>query len=257
MSLSKNKIKYIHNFTAKKHRKEEKAFVAEGYKSVDELLHAGFKAKLLIATVEWIPKVVLPSDTEYITATKEELRKASLLQNPQQVIGVFSFAENTASELQQLPSTELCLCLDGIQDPGNLGTIIRTADWFGIKHIFCSNNTVDAYNPKVVQATMGSIARVNINYLDLPCFLQSLSRDIPIYGTLLDGDNLYSTELKQTGIVVMGNEGNGISPEVQEFVTHRILIPSFNPKQPTAESLNVSIATAIMCAEFRRRNIKK
>jgi len=156
-----------------------------------------------------------------------------------------------------MPSTasdDLVLCLDGVQDPGNLGTIIRTADWFGIKHIVCSQQTVDAFSPKVVQATMGSIARVSVHYTDLTSFLTSLPEGTPVYGTFLDGKNLYHEQLKPNGVIIMGNEGNGISAEIARHVTHRLLIPPYPADSDTAESLNVSIATAIICAEFRRIN---
>jgi TrmH family RNA methyltransferase len=146
----------------------------------------------------------------------------------------------------------LSIALDGVQDPGNLGTIIRIADWFGISDIICSEDTVDAWNPKVVQATMGSIARVNIIYTNLPSFLDSLPTDFPVYGTLLDGENIYTQQLTKEGLIVMGNEGNGISTEIRPLVGRRLFIPSYHPAD-TAESLNVAIATAITCAEFRRR----
>ena len=158
-----------------------------------------------------------------------------------------------AGKLPQPASNELALALDGVQDPGNLGTIIRIADWFGITKIYCSRETADAYNPKVVQATMGSIARVRLVYTDLVPMLRSAEGEVPVYGTLLDGEDLYDKPLTQGGIIVMGNEGNGISPEVRPLVTERLLIPSFPPNRPTAESLNVAIATAVVCAEFRRR----
>lgn len=250
--ISKAKIKYIHSLEQKKHRKAEGVFVAEGHKSVGDLLLAGNKPTMIVATEEWKAPCELPSDTEFLAVTEEELRKASLLLHPQQVIGIFPTPQS-----QQLPSAEmlkeeLCLCLDGVQDPGNLGTIIRTADWFGISTIICSNETADAYNPKVVQATMGSIARVHIIYCDLPEYLTSLPDDIPVYGTLLDGKPLYSAELTSNGIIVMGNEGNGISEEVRRQLTHHLLIPPYPTEKKTAESLNVAIATAIICAEFRR-----
>jgi TrmH family RNA methyltransferase len=146
----------------------------------------------------------------------------------------------------------LCIALDGVQDPGNLRTIIRIADWFGIDTIICSLTTADAYAPKVVQATMGSIARVKVIYTDLVEYLKGLDKDIPIYGTLLDGENIYSKQLTPNGIIVMGNEGNGISPAVRELVNSHLLIPSYPPDRPSAESLNVAIATAITVAEFRR-----
>ena len=147
---------------------------------------------------------------------------------------------------------QLVLALDGVQDPGNLGTIIRIADWFGISDIFCSADTADVWNPKVIQATMGSIARVRITYTDLVALIKEAQ--VPVYGTLLDGDNIYQQTLSQNGIIVMGNEGNGISPEIRQLITNKLLIPDFNTGDSHAESLNVAIATAITCSEFRRRN---
>ena len=253
MLLSKNKIKYIHSLEQKKNRKAEGVFVAEGFKSVGDLLDAGYKAQMIVATDEWEAPQSLPRDVEMYRVTDEELRKASLLLHPQQVLGVFQIPVGSDASLEILPSEQLCLCLDGVQDPGNLGTIIRTADWFGIRHIFCSQMTADAYNPKVVQATMGSIARVKVHYLDLKTFIKGLDADVPIYGTLLDGDDLYDAELENHGLVVMGNEGNGISGEIREMLTSHLLIPSYPKDSDTAESLNVAIATSIICAEFRRR----
>ncbi|MDD7246706.1 MAG: RNA methyltransferase [Prevotellaceae bacterium] len=254
MPLSKAKIKYIHSLEQKKIRRQENAFVAEGHKSVGDLLQAGCTARLIIATEEWRSPVALGSETERITVTAEELRKASLLLHPQQVLGVFTIPSHDTPPPVSTIREQLCLCLDGVQDPGNLGTIIRTADWFGISHIICSPSTADAYNPKVVQATMGSIARVRVCYTNLPGWLQSLPADTPIYGTMLDGEELYATPLSRSGVVVMGNEGSGISDEVARQLTHRLLIPPYPHGSSTAESLNVSIATAIICAEFRRRS---
>ena len=170
------------------------------------------------------------------------------------MLGVFEIPSSTLSHsaLANIASKELVLALDSVQDPGNLGTIIRTADWFGIKTIVCSSGTADAYNPKVVQATMGSIARINVIYVDdLAQSISSLPSTVPIYGALLDGNDIYSAPLTDNGIIVMGNEGNGISAPVRECLTHRILIPRYSGE---AESLNVSIATAIILSEFRRRN---
>ena len=150
-----------------------------------------------------------------------------------------------------LKQGRLYLALDGVQDPGNLGTIIRIADWFGINTIYCSTDTADVWNPKVVQATMGSIARVSLYYTDLPQMLKSA--EVPVYGTLLDGENIYSQSLSSDGVIVMGNEGNGLSAPVRELVDRKLLIPSFNSSPDMAESLNVAIATAITCSEFRRR----
>lgn len=254
MPLSKNKIRYIHSLEQKKFRRQENAFVAEGHKSVGDLLTAGCTARLIIATEEWRCPVTLSDKTECITVTEEELKKASLLLTPQQVLGVFTMPGQDSLPPADTIEKELCLCLDGVQDPGNLGTIIRTADWFGIRHIICSQTTADAFNPKVVQATMGSIARVRICYTDLTGWLSSLPEGTPVYGTMLEGDDLYSATLSDHGIIVMGNEGNGISEEVGTLLTQRLLIPPYPTCNKTAESLNVSIATAIICAEFRRRS---
>lgn len=254
MPISKNKIKQIHSLEQKKFRTLYKSFIAEGTKCVNELLKEGFLASTIISTEDWHCPTSSRIPDDYIIVSDDELRKASLLQHPQQVLGVFAIPEMPQDiNVNDIAHKELCLCLDGVQDPGNLGTIIRTADWFGIRNIFCSPNTADAYNPKVVQATMGSIARVNIYYTDLVEMLHSLQSDVPVYGTLLDGENLYDTELSRNGIIIMGNEGNGVSTDVRQLLTHKLLIPPYPVETESAESLNVSIATAIICAEFRRR----
>jgi TrmH family RNA methyltransferase len=237
--LSKNQIKWVHSLELKKNRNKEGLFVAEGPKVVGDLLRAGYVARSIFSTTER-PNAQLITD--------DELRKLSFLQHPQEVLAVFEIP--LTSNPSPLTSN-LSLALDGVQDPGNLGTIIRIADWFGIQTIFCSEGTADCYNPKVVQATMGSLAHVHILYIDLEVFLKSV--DCPIYGTLLDGQNIYQQELSTGGIIVMGNEGNGISPAIRKLVTHKLLIPNYNTAGETAESLNVAIATAITCAEFRRR----
>ncbi len=252
--LSKNKIKYIRSLEQKKNRRQGNAFIAEGHKTVGDLLLAGFKPLLIVHTEEWKTPISIPNNTEILQVSAEGLRKASLLLHPQQVIAVFELPCTNSYLTSFAASKDLILCLDGIQDPGNLGTIIRTADWFGIKHIVCSQQTVDAFSPKVVQATMGSIARVSVHYTDLTSFLKSLPEDTPVYGTFLDGKNLYTEQLKPNGVIVMGNEGKGISSEIGKLVTHRLLIPPHPADADTAESLNVSIATAIICAEFRRIN---
>jgi len=228
--------------------------VAEGPKVVSDLLQVSVP-RFIIATEAWLRDeagIRDLQDTTVVETTDEELRKASFLQHPQQVLGVFPMMDDQAEAC--VPDTQLSLALDGVQDPGNLGTIIRIADWFGIEHIFCSQSTADLYNPKVVQATMGSIARVKVCYTDLVRLIDRLPRDYPVYGTLLDGADLYAQPLTPHGLIVMGNEGNGISPEVARKVSHRLLIPNYPAGRPTADSLNVAIATAITCAEFRRRN---
>ena len=235
--ISKNQLKAVRQLEMKKYRTREGLFVAEGPKVVGDLLRCGFRPAMLFATPEWNG-----SDAQLVT--DDELRKLSFLQHPQQVLAVFPIPDVQPAAQK----SQLALVLDGVQDPGNLGTIIRIADWFGISTIFCSEDTADAWNPKVVQATMGSIARVQIVYCDLQQLLKDTT--LPVYGTLLDGNNIYEQELKPEGYIVMGNEGNGISAPIRQLVTHRLLIPSF---RPGAESLNVAIATAITCSEFRRR----
>ena len=239
--ISKNQVKYIRQLEQKKYRRREGLFVAEGTKVVGDLL-SHYQPRAVFATPDW----QVPEGVNVQRVTEEELRRLSFLQHPQQVLALFPLPTMAAA------NCPLSIALDGIQDPGNLGTIIRIADWFGIDQIICSEDTVDAWNPKVVQATMGSIARVNIIYNNLSDFLDTLPPDYPVYGTLLDGDNIYTQPLTPHGLIVMGNEGNGISPEIRQKVNHRLLIPSYR-NDDTAESLNVAIATAITCAEFRRR----
>ena len=247
--LSKNKIKYIHSLELKKNRKEEHAFVAEGHKLVGDLL-GHFPCKLLVATRAWLERNPGKKADEIIEVTQEELTRASLQKAPQEVLAVF---EQPTYEMDaSVVSQNLCLALDDVQDPGNLGTIIRLADWFGIEHIFCSQGTVDVYNPKTIQATMGALARVKLHYCHLPSFIASL-KDTPVYGTFLDGENRYGKNLSEHGLIVMGNEGNGISDEVGKLVNERLYIPNYPPQRETSESLNVAIATSVICAEFRRR----
>ena len=247
--LSKNKIKYIRSLELKKNRKEEKAFVAEGHKLVGDLL-GHFPCRLLIATRAWLERNPEVDATEIIEVTQEELTRASLQKTPQEVLAIFG--QPTYEMQPEVISDHLCLALDDVQDPGNLGTIIRLADWFGIEHIFCSQGTVDVYNPKTIQATMGALARVKLYYCHLPSLIASL-RDVPVYGTFLDGENMYGKALSAHGLIVMGNEGNGIGEEVAKLVNERLYIPNYPPQRETSESLNVAVATAIICAEFRRR----
>ena len=250
--ISKNQIKYIHQLELKKFRKQEGLFIAEGHKVVGDLLRAGFKPRQIFAVQDWITdnsSQLSVLDSQLSEVNLEELTRLSLLQHPQQVLALFPIPDE-----QTIPSPKnaLSILLDNVQDPGNLGTIIRIADWFGIDTIYCSLGTVDAWNPKVVQATMGSIARVHIKYVDPHLLFDSIPDKFPVYGTFLDGNNIYTQQLSQQGIIVMGNEGNGISDAVRSRVTHKLLIPDFH-KGDTADSLNVAIATAITCSEFRRR----
>lgn len=253
--ISKNKIKFIAALGHKKHRQEQGLFVGEGPKVVGDLLEM-MEPQLIVATRQWLESAsnaqAASKAEEVVTVTDDELRKVSFLQHPQQVLGVFHMpADRPQAETKQPQG--LVLALDGVQDPGNLGTIIRIADWFGITDIFCSQETADPWNPKVVQATMGSIARVRLHSVDLPQWIGALPADCPVYGTLLEGASLYGQALTSDGVIVMGNEGNGISAAVRPLVTHKLLIPNYPEGRPTADSLNVAIATAITCAEFRRR----
>ena len=249
LSLSKNKIKYIRSLELKKIRKEENVFIAEGPKLIADLI-GKFECRTIIATKQWLNLNPAIQALEIIEVTNEELSKISLLKTPQQVLAVFTQPHNTYHP--SILNNSLCLGLDDIQDPGNLGTIIRLADWFGIEHIFCSLNTVDAYNPKTIQATMGAIARVKIHYTSLEKLIKEAD-NVPIYGTFLDGENMYKKTLSNNGLIVMGNEGNGIGKEIESLINQKLYIPNYPQERETSESLNVAIATAIVCAEFRRQ----
>ncbi len=257
--ISKSRIKYIRSLEQKKHRNAEGVFVAEGRKLVADIVDC-FEPVYIAATSDWMVdnKALLDRlHKSYVAlahdeVTEEELRRASLLETPQQVIAVFRQKSGVA-EMETVAREELCIALDGVQNPGNLGTIVRIADWFGIGHIYCSAACADIYNPKTVQATMGAMARVEVHYVNLADRLADLPKDVKVFGTFLDGGNMYASELAATGVIVMGNEGRGISPEVERHVTERILIPNYPEGSVTSESLNVAIATSIVCAEFRRR----
>lgn len=249
--LSKNKIKFIRSLELKKNRTAAHAFLAEGNKLVADMLTA-FPCQLLLAKPCWMAtQGDLPAD-ELLVAEEEDIRKASLLKNPQDVLAVFTQPTWQLEEVD--PSVDLVLVLDGVQDPGNLGTIIRLADWFGVTHIVCSPDTADVFNPKVVQATMGALAHVKVHYTPLLPFLQAQrEKKVPIYGTFLDGENMYEKQLTSHGILIMGNEGNGVRKETEALVNEKLYIPNYPQTRTTAESLNVAIATAVVCAEFRRR----
>lgn len=240
--ISKNRIKQIHALVQHKQRNIQGLFVAEGPKVVEELLKV-FKVEYYGSTS--------PKARGAEPLTREELERVSLMKAPQECIAVFRIPE------WQLPSPDassLMLALDGVQDPGNLGTIIRLADWFGIEHVVCSKDTVDVWNPKVVQATMGALSRVQVHYTDLASWVKDArNNEIPVYGTFLDGENMYDKTLTDGGIIVMGNEGKGISTTLSQLINERLFIPSYPPERTTSESLNVATATAIVCAEFRRR----
>ena len=254
--LSKNKQKLIRSLDRKKNRDAEGLFLAEGPKLVTELL-AHFRCRLLVGEPAVLSKVPFEENAvaERVEVTAEELARVSLQRAPQGVLAVFEKLQPVAAQsLLPVAGRSLCLALDGVQDPGNVGTIVRIADWWGIEHVICSHDTADVFAPKTVQSTMGALGRVGVHYTDLPAWLDALPAGTPVYGTLLDGDNLYDSELTPHGIIVMGNEGNGLSSAVRERVSRRLLIPSFPADRPTSESLNVAVATAVTCAEFRRRS---
>ncbi|THF49149.1 RNA methyltransferase [Flavobacterium supellecticarium] len=239
--VSKNQIKLITSLQQKKYRKQHELFFAEGIKVIQELLNSNFELYHLFsveAIFDTLPqnKVTLISEAE--------LKKISALTTPNTCLALFRIPEE-----KPVVESGLILALDDIRDPGNLGTILRLSDWFGISHVVCSNETVDIYNPKVVQATMGSITRVNVIYTDLEAFLDQT--ELPVFGTFMDGANIYEQKLPENGIIVMGNEANGISVAIEKHTTERISIPRFGDLQRT-ESLNVATATAIILSEFKR-----
>lgn len=250
--ISKSLLKQIKSLELRKFRKESGLFVAEGGKTVQDLIDLGLDCTAIIATEQWLKSHKLNTRTAVSVVSEEDIKKASFLRTPQGVLALFKQQQHIID--LTTPERELCLALDNIQDPGNMGTIIRIADWFGIKNIYCSNGTVDIYNPKTIQATMGAIGRVKVHYTDLPALIKSLANSTHIYGTFLDGENIYSHQLSNKGLIIMGNEGNGISDECGKLIKERLLIPSYPADCNTSESLNVSVATAIVCSEFRRRN---
>ena len=251
--LSKNDIKNIKSLEHKKFRTEKGLFIAEGHKTVLELT-GKFSCTLLAATQDWLDcHRNIPAE-RIESVTTDELKRASHLQSPQDVLAVFRIPKSEI-KMSDTAQNNLVLALDDVQDPGNLGTIIRLADWFGIKDVFCSKGTADIYNPKAVQATMGALARVRVHYTDLKQSIKELPESVPVYGTFLDGKIIYDTKLSANGVIIMGNEGNGITPEIRQSVTHKLYIPNWPKGAPTSESLNVAIATAIVCSEFRRRNL--
>lgn len=254
--LSKNKIKFIQSLNKKKTREQEHVFLVEGNKMVREAIDSTFSVKQIIGTADFFEENAITDDVapEIIVCSSDELRKASLLQNPQQAMALVEMPTHPFV-FNQL-ATDFSLALDFVQDPGNLGTIIRIADWFGIRQILCSTDTVDCFNPKVIQASMGAIFRVQIHSLDLEKLIDTCNQNqLPVYGTFLEGENIYQSELSGNGILVMGNEGKGISPSIEKKIQKKIHIPSFAEGNSGSESLNVATATAICCSEFKRRII--
>lgn len=254
--LTKSTLKLIHSLDSRKGRRREGLFVAEGPKLVGELLDYFVLRHFFIASdvvdahallLQRIPASLVS------VITPDELSRTSLQQTPQGILALFEIPADDA-DFATVASTSLTIALDDVQDPGNLGTIVRLADWFGVHHIWCTSSTADVWNPKAVQATMGGLSRTHVHILNsLPAALASLPDSVPVYGTSLQGEVLWQTPLSDTGVIVMGNEGRGISPEVDALCSRRLLIPNFPAGQSTTDSLNVAMATGITLAEFRRR----
>lgn len=239
MSLSKNHIKLITSLSQKKYRQKHKLFVVEGVKVVQEFLNSSYELDIVFSS-----DTNFSSTNKFIEVTDQELKKITSLKNPNKVLAIFKIPNQINPIMGGL-----ILALDSINDPGNLGTIIRLCDWFGIEQLVCSNETVDCFNSKVVQASMGSLTRVAISYLDLKKYLQNAS--VPIFIADMDGLNVYKTKLPDSALLVLGNEANGISDEIKQLVTTKITIPRYGAFQQT-ESLNVATASAILLSEFRR-----
>ncbi|MBU2927554.1 TrmH family RNA methyltransferase [Winogradskyella psychrotolerans] len=243
--LSKNQIKLIKSLSQKKGRQQQRSFIVEGIKGISEFLKSDYTLKNLYST-----KLIFDAPQDLIVEISEvELKKISALKNPNTALAIFEIPKGNPPQ-----DDGLIVALDDVRDPGNLGTIIRLCDWYGIKDLVCSLNTVDCYNAKVVQATMGSLTRVNVQYVDLYDYLEFTRIDI--FGTFLEGENIYSATLPEQGIIILGNEANGISEAIEKTVSRKITIPQFGAIKET-ESLNVANATAILLSEFRRRTIEK
>ena len=246
--MTKQEIQFVRSLADKRSRDEHQLFIAEGDKLISEIISSGLRVRNIYALEGHLAgqaEVVSAKEMERISQLKTAASSLAVVEQPRHKTPATA------------PATKLSIALDGVQNPGNLGTIIRLADWFGVEDIFCSMDTADCFNPKVVQATMGAILRVKVHYLPLAEFLKRTATEgTPIHGTMLDGENIYSTDLKATGVIVMGNEGKGVSDECAKHFTHKLLIPSYPPERQGSESLNVAMATGIVCAEFRRRSVK-
>ena len=241
--LSKNQIKVIKSLSQKKFRNQYGLFTVEGIKGITEFVNSSFG----LDHIYTIDNVFNTQDDKISILSETDLKKISQLKNPNTAVGVFKIPE-----MKTIDSSKLIVALDDVRDPGNLGTIIRLCDWFGIKDLVCSRGTVDCYNSKVVQATMGSLTRVNVSYVELESFLSDINTEI--FGTFMDGENIYKTKLPEQGVIVMGNEANGISKTIENLVNKRLAIPRFGSLKAT-ESLNVATATSICLSEFKRPTI--
>jgi TrmH family RNA methyltransferase len=262
--LTKSRLSHLRSLRQKKFRNEHGLFVAEGDKLVPELLQSSFKVETIYATEDWLKEnaKLLKHAGEHMAVTKDELSRISSLVTPQRVLAVAGIPQYTLEEKQIL--SRYSLLLDGIRDPGNMGTIIRIADWFGIHDIICSPDSAEVWNPKVVQASMGSLLRVRTHIIEPVKFLERMKEEaarekikMPVaYGTFLEGDNIYKTTFAPAGIIVIGNEANGIGDETAALIDRRITIPPVltGEKNGRPESLNAAVATAVVCAEMRRNN---
>lgn len=249
--VSKNTLKQLQSLQHKKFRKEYGFFVAEGERLVSDLIVSQLKIKTIYHTHSW-KQDVIGNRVPHVEVNEMEMKKLSGLSTQSSVLAVVEIPKSTFS-IEELKEG-LTLVLDDVQDPGNLGTIIRLADWFGIKTIVCSTGSADAFSPKVVQSTMGAISRVKVIYTDLKELIENAKLlNINVYGTFMQGSDIYKTDLPHNALLVMGNEGNGISQSVEKLIQYRLTIPSFTQGENTSESLNVAMATAIACSEFRRR----
>jgi TrmH family RNA methyltransferase len=248
--LSKSQINLLKSLQQKKFRREHGFFLAEGHKSIAEFINSAYHIEAVYHTSAFDSKVLnLSQKINLCEISVTELEKISSLKTPQDAVAQIRIPGWTVLKHNDLKG-QFSLALDGIQDPGNMGTIIRIADWFGIVNLICSEDTVDIYNPKVVQASMGSLARVKVHFTDLTEFLSQIQ--LPVYGALLEGDSIYDTDFGDEGLLLMGNEGNGIRPEIQKLATKAVTIPRIGK----AESLNVAIATALFCSESTRKSFK-
>ena len=241
MSISKNQLKLITSLSQKKYRQKHNLFIAEGVKVLNELLNSPFEIETLFCTDDFETTI---SEKKIVRISETELKKVSTLKSPNKALGIFKIPKEKA-----LQNSGLTIALDAINDPGNLGTIIRLCDWFGVTQLVCSKDTVDCYNQKVVQASMGSLTRVSIYYTDLENYITKSNLDTFIAD--MDGENVYKTKFPKEGILIMGNEANGVSEEIKSLLQYKISIPRFGETQET-ESLNVATATAILLSEFKR-----
>ncbi len=250
--IAKNRIKQINSLQIKKYRHQEGLFTVEGVKSVGELLRSNLKIQEIFALENWIETNSRLFEGVKITqASHDELKKISVMETPPPVVAIVHIPEQKNLVITK---QKLYLALDSVRDPGNLGTILRIANWFGIENVICSPDCTDIYNSKTIQASMGSAFRVNTFYQPLDKILnQFIQNELPVYGTFLNGENIYTAKLSAHGIIVLGNEGHGILPETEKLITRRLLIPHFSTQDNAPESLNVSTATAVVCSEFMRR----